>query len=169
MGIKIVIINGMARCGKDTFMEMCSKIVPIRAYSTIDYFKKVAKEQFKWDEEKNEKGRKLLSDLKIAAINYNNLPVNMFCEYYDNLIANNSDVKILFCVCRDIVDIEQIKNTYSNITKTLLIENNRVPHISTNEGDNNVYNFEYDYIVENNGTLEELEEAAKSFVEEILK
>lgn len=164
--IPLIVVNGVGTCGKDTFINFCKEITKCYNYSTIDYYKKLAKEYFGWDEVKDEKGRKLLSDLKIASIIYNNMPMKLLEAEY-NKICNEENENIFFCVCRDIQDIEYIKANYKN-AYTLLIKNDNVPNITSNDGDANVFNYNYDYIIENNGTLEELKDKARDFLSMML-
>ena len=72
--IPIIIVNGCGGVGKDEFVKALDELITVFSYSTIDTYKKIAKESFDWDEVKDEKGRKLLSDLKLAGINYNDAP-----------------------------------------------------------------------------------------------
>ena len=105
--IPLIVVNGVGTCGKDTFIDFCKKFTKCYNYSTIDYYKMLAKNYFEWDGVKDEKGRKLLSDLKIASIIYNNMPMKLLeNEYYK--ICDEGEHSIFFCVCRDIQDIEYI-------------------------------------------------------------
>ena len=47
----------------------------------------------------------------------------------------------------------------------MLIRNNRVNAVTTNPSDANVTEYGYDYIIDNNGTLQELQDSAELFVE----
>ena len=71
----------------------------------------------------------------------------------------------MFIHIREINEIEKIKNLIG--AKTLLIKNPKVKLILSNESDANVNNYTYDYILLNNGTLEDLRKKAKDFVEKI--
>lgn len=93
----IIIINGPAGVGKDTLIEEYSKRTnnSIYNYSSIDYFKDIAKKDFCWDGKKDKKGRKLLSDIKSIASEYNDLPteiivnkIEQFCgmSYKNNAV-----------------------------------------------------------------------------------
>lgn len=159
--IPLIVINGVGTCGKDTFIDFCKQFTKCYNYSTIDYYKMLAKNYFEWDGVKDEKGRKLLSDLKIASIIYNNMPMKLLNHEYEK-ICDEGEHSIFFCVCRDIQDIEYIKANYKR-AYTLLIKNDNIPAITSNEGDANVFNYNYDYIIENNGTLEELRDKARDF------
>lgn len=90
---KIIIINGSGGVGKDAFakrvieeaLKLSKRIVPvenenycvnpeifykINNISTIDYVKNIAR-MFGWNDEKSEKDRKMLSDLKDLITVYN--------------------------------------------------------------------------------------------------
>ena len=137
-------------------------MITVFSYSTIDTYKKIAKESFDWDEVKDEKGRKLLSDLKLAGINYNDAPLKEFKDVYTDI--NRSCLADVFtCMCRDIGEIKKIKNEFPD-TITVLVTNNRVQHISSNVADDNVYNYQYDYIINNDSTIDVLKESAKTFI-----
>ena len=165
--IPLIILNGCGGVGKDTFVNICSEYLSLENYSTIDKYKFIAKHNFNWDGIKDEKGRRLLSDLKLAGVRYNDAPLNELIQTYDE--SNSCHlVDIFFCMCRDIEEIEKIKNHYPHAI-TALIVNDNVEHISTNVGDDNVMNYEYDYVIDNNGTLEDLKETAKTFLENIFE
>jgi dephospho-CoA kinase len=51
--------------------------------------------------------------------------------------------------------------------KTILMKRDSVKHITSNMADENVFNYDYDIVIENNGTLEELKEKAKLFVNDL--
>ena len=48
---------------------------------------------------------------------------------------------------------------------TVFIENNNVPAITSNDADANVENYEYDFKIEDNGTLDDFEDNIKLFME----
>ena len=51
---------------------------------------------------------------------------------------------------------------------TVLLRRAAVENLEqSNHADANVFNYEYDYVIENNGSLEELWEKAVKFLEEI--
>lgn len=73
----------------------------------------------------------------------------------------------MFIHIREIAEIEKIKNIIN--AKTLLVKNPKVKLILSNESDANVNNYSYDYVLLNNGTLEDLQRKAKEFVEKLGK
>ena len=73
-----------------------------------------------------------------------------------------SDAKYLFIHIREIDEIIKAKKMLN--AKTLLIKNPRVELITSNNSDGNVYNYNYDFVIENDGTLEDLKDKAKQFL-----
>ena len=61
----VLIVNGAPQAGKTTFNEMLKDMADgeVKIYSSIDYVKMIAF-TLGWDGIKDDKGRKLLSDLK---------------------------------------------------------------------------------------------------------
>ena len=49
-----------------------------------------------------------------------------------------------------------------------MIVRDSVTQITSNTSDKNVFDYHYDFIVDNNGTIEELQEKAKQFVNKFL-
>lgn len=155
----IFIVNGMARAGKDTFAEILSDMAKVRKFSSIDKVKQVAS-LCGWDGSKAEADRKFLSDLKCLLTDYNDLP---FKSILEAVYVFNKDIlkNVLLIDIREPEEIERAKVAFN--AKTVFIENNRVEKIVSNMADAGVYNYEYDYIVKNNGTLDEFRENIKAF------
>ena len=158
----IFITNGMARCGKDTFAEFLNEFVPTLKYSSIDKVKDIAR-LCGWDGGKSEKDRKFLHDLKMLTVDYSDMPFKAIGDKINEFI-DDSKYKVLLIDIREPDEIEKVKVAFN--TKTILIENDRVENISSNFADASVFNYKYDYIVKNNGTLEEFRENIEVFVKE---
>lgn len=170
-GLRVVIVNGKPGAGKTTFENMCGRVVG-NAYcnkrSTVDRIKEIAKEGG-WDGVKDAAGRKLLSDLKDIFTEYNNMPMNDILFYLrgweDDLAYYNvgDHPHILFVDDREPEHIEKLKNKLN--ATTLLIRRPGDEEIETsNHADENVFNYEYDWTVNNDSDLTELYEEAKRFV-----
>ena len=157
---QVIIINGTGGSGKDTFVEFCSEFANVTNISSVDKVKEAAKILVGWNGEKDEKSRKLLVDLKQLSIEYNDFPSKYIKQKYDEFI--NSDSNYLFIHIREIDEIEKIKKMLG--AKTLLVRNPRVALITSNNSDGNVYNYNYDFVIENDGTLEDLKQKAEAFV-----
>ncbi len=160
---EIIVINGSGGVGKDTFVQFCGEYIPIMNISSVDKVKEAAKVLTGWNGEKDEKSRKFLADLKELGIKYNDAPF----KYISNMAEEfkKSNKQIMFIHIRECEEIEKCKK-YLN-TKTLLITNKHVAAINTNVADKNVNNYKYDYHINNDGTLKELKQKAKEFVDKL--
>ena len=61
--------------------------------------------------------------------------------------------QVMLIDVREPKEIERAKQAFN--AKTILIENNRVKNISSNSSDANVFDYTYDFVIQNNGTLDE--------------
>ena len=165
---RIFIINGVGGVGKDTFVEMVNGYVPCSNYSSVHQIKYVAG-LLGWNGEKDDKSRKFLSDLKILASNYNDSPyLDVIDRLHHFIFSMYETDEILFIhirepeeICR-VVDFCESNNIKVN---TVLITNhNTFQSYFGNEADDNVFKFNYDYVVNNNGSLSDLCEEAKKFL-----
>lgn len=164
--MKVIIINGFPRSGKSTFVKMCQKIRPTKIHniSLIDAVKTQAR-PFGWYGDKNEKGRKFLSDLKDAWEEYNDGPYDAIkwrIEAIKNLAemkSQTSDDLIIFIHVREPNDIERFVKDYNAFT--ILIRRPSVYGVYSNHADSNVMDWAYDLIYDNEGDLEDMEEEAR--------
>ena len=163
---KIIVINGSGTSGKDTLIEIMvsilNKNIIIKNISTIDPIKKIAK-NIGWNEKKDNKVRRLLSDLKDAMTRYNNFSFNYVKNEIDML--KESLEYLIFVHVRESKEIEKIVEYYDDIV-TLLIRRPNNKNFD-NHADEDVENYCYDYIIENNGTLDNLKESIVCFLEDI--
>lgn len=159
MNKQIFITNGMARCGKDTFAMLMNEIIPTYKYSSIDKVKEIAA-KCGWDGKKEERDRKFLSDLKLLTTEYNDMPFHAI-EKKVNKFREKDKYDVMLIDIREPEEIEKAKKAFD--AKTILIKNNRVENIESNMADANVYNYDYDFVVENNGTLDDFRREVKEF------
>lgn len=160
MNRQIFIINGNACSGKDTFVSLVSKYEPTINFSSVDKVKEIAR-IIGWDGKKTEKDRKFLSDLKILCTEYNDMPFNSMKNKVEEFL-NSNYYKFLFLHIREPLDIERAKKEFN--ARTILIKRDSIKHITSNMADANVFNYDYDIVIENNGTIEELDEKALRLV-----
>jgi hypothetical protein len=169
---QIFIINGSGGVGKDAFVKMVmqhttNKKIKVENYSSVSKIKKIA-EMIGWTGTKTEKDRKFLSDLKLLTTEYNDMPMNDMKNFADNFMDSvpSDNIGILFLHIREPKElkkaVEVFKEKYN--VKTVLIKRSLVKQITSNMADKNVYNYNYDIVINNNGTLEELRIKAKSFL-----
>lgn len=150
---RIFITNGMARSGKDTFAEMLNKYVPLGKISSIDIVKEVAM-RCGWKGEKDEKSRKFLSDLKCLMTQYNDYPFDVIKDAVLRF-RKGTLYDVLLIDIREPAEIERAKNEFK--ASTILIRRNSVQNITSNSADAGVFDYDYDYIIDNDGTLDDFE------------
>lgn len=168
----IFIINGSGGVGKDTFVELVSlelndrlkRFHTVINFSSVDKVKEIAKE-IGWNGRKSEKDRKFLSDLKVLSSNYCDMPFQSIKNKVSEFIKNDEN-KFLFLHIREPEEIKRAVKEFD--AKTILIVRNNVKHITSNMSDNNVFNYNYDYIIQNNGTIADLKRKAQELIEEII-
>ena len=162
----IFITNGTGGCGKDTFADILNDFVDVTKISSIDPIKQFAR-FLGWQGGKEEKDRKFLSDLKLAMTEYDDTPFKWMQNNYLWWCAKSdfdNAIPVLLIDIREPEEIERAKKAFN--AKTILIKNDRVAPITSNMADANVLNYNYDFVIENNGTLEEFEETIKKWAEE---
>lgn len=162
--MKIAIVNGRGASGKTTFETMVQKIAAargkkVKVISTITYVKEVAK-LFGWDGSKTPEDRRFLSDLKDALTRWKDLPyqkVKGFIEIYEQ-----SNTDLLFIDCREPEEIARFVNDYGALT--ILVQRGEFELLG-NHADDNVMNYQYDVVIDNNRGLDELMQEATIFEE----
>jgi hypothetical protein len=164
MDKKIIIINGSGGAGKDTFVEYCSEFRKVLNVSAVDKVKEAAKVLVGWDGTKDDKSRKLLVDLKQLSIEYNDAPTKYIVAKAEEF--KESDDELMFVHIREAEEIDKAKGLLG--ASTLLVTNPNVPIITTNSSDAKVNEYNYDYTILNDGTLDELKDKAKQFVDSIV-
>jgi hypothetical protein len=155
----IYIINGMGGVGKDEFVKHVSKYIPTMNYSSVSFVKQIAKE-CGWTGAKTENDRKFLSDLKILLSEYNDIPFKRMQTVVDSF--NVSKDKILFLHIREPLEIARAVEEFG--AKTILIKRDSIAKITSNMADAGVFNYNYDFIIENNEDIDYLDTLAKNFV-----
>lgn len=160
---QIFIINGSGGAGKDSFVKLISKSsdVPIMNFSSVDKVKEIAR-IIGWTGGKTEKDRKFLSDLKLLCTYYNDMPFNSMSEKVREFA--NSDAAMLFLHIREPEEIERAKIAFG--AQTILVKRDAVKQITSNMADGNVFNYHYDIVVNNNGSLNDLRGKASKFADD---
>lgn len=173
--MKVIIINGAGGCGKDTFIKLFTKYAGEKCVfniSTVDYIKRVAK-TLDWNNQKDDKSRKFLCELKEMAIYWGDIPYKDMMrqtQYFWSYLSNYDmvDKGFVFIHSREPEEIQRFVDNMEYPTITLLIRRAGDKKYG-NHSDDEVENYEYDYVIENTGTLEDLEQKALEFYTEIKK
>ena len=158
----VFIVNGKPRAGKDTFAMILNRYMDVYKYSAVTKVKEIAT-LCGWDGQKEERDRKFLHELKMLTSEYSDMSyqdvVNEINKYRNGEIE--ADVFVV-----DVREPEDIKRLVEEVGAiTVFIENDNVPAITSNAADANVENYEYDFVIRNNGTMKEFEYEIKIFME----
>jgi hypothetical protein len=168
--MRIIIINGRPRAGKDTFVEFCQKHCNwCLNVSTVDFVKKVAN-YCGWDGTKTPENRKFISDLKDLLTQWNDVPYKHVCNeiaLFQNRVSmydfDPDTDAIAFVHCREPKEIARLCEELG--AQSLLITRDEVETSEqSNHADAEVYNYSYDYMIPNEDTLQDLEDAAVRFL-----
>lgn len=159
---EILIINGSAGVGKDTFVDCLKNYASVFHSSIVNPVKKIAR-LIGWDGQKTEKDRKFLSDLKKLIDDYNDKNYEVMAELMDAFRNRETSYDLLCIDMREKEQIERARREYG--AKSVLIRRNSIPHVTSNMADAGVFNIIYDFYIDNNGTIEELNMNAKKFIQ----
>ena len=155
----VIIINGKSGVGKDSLIEIVSREFRVRNVSSVDVVKESAM-VLGWDGVKDGRGRRLLIDLKNAAVRYGDLPTQHMVDAYKDFVK--SDDEFMFIHIRE---IPEIKKLVKHIPCKTLLVTREMPDATDNAVDNaksaRVSNYKYDYKFANDKPLEE---SGKEFI-----
>lgn len=161
----IFIVNGKPRAGKDTFAQILNEYMDVYKYSSVTKVKEIAK-QCGWSGAKEERDRKFLHELKMLTSAYSDMSYNDVLKEIDKFKKGELDADIFVVDVREPEEIDRLVKATKAFT--IFIENNRVPSITSNAADANVENYKYDFVIKNNGTLEDFEGNIKLFMEVLM-
>lgn len=169
--VKVIIVNGCATSGKDTFIRLCKDILGedrVMNASSIDCIKKIAT-YGGWSGNKTPRDRKFLSDLKDLFTKWTNFPfkevckeLKVFCDLLD-FKKIKEDGALFICV-REPEEIKKFVDALD--ATTIFVTRKEAEELETsNHADEEVFDYTYDYWIDNNGTIEDLKETAEFFLE----
>ena len=164
---KVFITNGSAGNGKDTFAEFLSKYISVFKYSSVDLVKEMFETVGISKDNKTEKKRKLWSDGKDMLTQYDDIPFKDIKSIVTDFKDNKIETEVLLIDIREPEEIARAVKTFG--AETILIRNPNAKKIESNHADRDVENYEYDYIIENDGSLEQLGKMANLFVRRIIR
>lgn len=174
--MKIFIVNGKGGCGKDTFENFVieyaerTAAAPAIKISIIDYVKDIAS-YAGWDGGKTMEDRRFLCDLKKILTEWNDSPMQDLYLSIKDIKEHEGENVIIFIDMREPDDIERFEKICKVnhwCCSSVLIKRNELNDLSYgNSADDNVFDYSYDIIIENNGTLEDLKNSAEYFYDHI--
>ncbi len=166
-----VVINGKGGVGKDTFVDCCSRLLGkghCCNISTVDFVKQVAR-KCGWNGEKDPATRKFLSSLKDILTEWRDIPfqdvIYQIGEYQSEISWQGMDGRecVVFIHCREPHEIQRFVDELG--ARSLLVRRAAAESVEQcNHADNEVLDYEYDFTIDNNGTLDQLKEKAKAFL-----
>lgn len=172
--VKVIVVNGVSRSGKDIFIDYLIEIAPLVVkHSTIDKVKKsLAYDHMIDPRKKGKKEREFLAAVKQAWIKYNNGPFKevlietAVLEREYRFMTNVKDVLFVVQV-REIEEIAKLKDHFQDDFCSVLIVRDSVD--PQHETDEHVEDWDYDFTASNNGSKEGLRKQAVSFFQFIRK
>ena len=178
--MKIFMISGKARSGKDTFGDALESVLTSRDYKVCRlsvgiYIKFYAQRYFGWDGKEETKPRELLQMLGTEVIRKQIDPkfhVNRLIEDI-KVLSNFFDVFIISDV-REPLEIEEVKKNYGCVTTIKMIRPDFLNELTSEQRkhytevamDN--YN-DYDYEVINDKDIDSLNLVATRIIDEVMK
>ena len=122
-----------------------------------------------WDGTKTLKNREFLSNLKDLLTEWGDVPYNKIVkeialfDYTLNQYDIDGDKGFVFVMCREPQEIKKFVDRLG--AKTVCVRRKEAENAAvSNHADANVLDYEYDYYIDNNNTLEHLQIAAKHFL-----
>lgn len=158
-----IVINGVGGCGKDTLISLLSKHYKILNRTSIAPIVDIAK-SCGWDGVKTDKSRKFLSDLKKLLTDFNDTPLNYLLLEQEKFL--NSENELMFVHIREPEEIKKFITVSRSKTITLLItpREELQNKVYGNSSDDEVANYNYDLVFNNNKPLEITEQEFLNFI-----
>ena len=173
----VIIINGSGTSGKDTVAHIVDRHVNntfVYNISSIDKVREAAR-ILGWTGEKLDHDREFLHQLKMLATKFYDHSLFYMLESHDKYkktYKNNLLGKMMigFFHIREPEEIEKFKIEIlkrGDRVLTLLITRDNITKFA-NEADKNVGEYQYGYVIDNSGTIEELKEKVVNLFNKIL-
>ena len=168
----VIILNGPAESGKGTFLKLLQELFDLSytKYSSVAWAKMIVEKHFEWDgHEKTVAVRELISKIKNLGMDYGNIPFKKVLSIYRRSYANHDDLFVTdvrepkeiqkFVAQFKILKIKCITIRIENIAK----EQYAAKHLGI--GDNQYADYDYDFEIPNNGTIEEFRETIETILD----
>lgn len=113
---------------------------------------------------KDEKGRKFLCELKRIIDEYDDRNFQRVKQTIEHM---TTDDMVFLVDMREPQDIERARKELN--AKIVFVKNSNVPIINSNYADAGVFDINYDIEIDNSGTLDDLKDKAKDFIDKYIK
>ena len=161
MSKRIFILNGVHTSGKDTFVKYINEYgIDAVHYSYVDFTRDMLESKGINIKDKSNKLRKLLCDVNNALEEYDDIPFNNF---HQNWLEGDW----LFIDCREPKKIERLKQALN--AKTVFVKSNKTITADNSADKAVAENYEYDYVVQNTGSLDDLRNNTIDFIKGVIK
>ena len=157
---KVIVINGMPRSGKDTFVSFVSKYATTTNFSSVDFVKDVARFAG-WNGKKDPRSRLFLSKLKELLAEYDDIPYKKIAEEI-HWFKNQPEQELLFIHIREPGEIARIVRDFGAMTVLVKRSNNQ--QVVSNDSDKYTESYNYDFVLNNDSDLDALDAKARGFV-----
>lgn len=163
----VIVINGKGGVGKDALCDSLADRYRVRNRSSITPIKELAR-QHGWNGEKDLRSRRFLAELKRVFSEYNDLPTRYLLDEYAEFMQ--SDDQILFVHIREADQIATFVLAVGGNCKTLLVrrDDDGILDVYGNRADDNVEDYPYDYIFNNNKPFEKSASDFASLIDGLL-
>ena len=160
MSKRIFILNGVHTSGKDTFVKYINEYgIDAVHYSYVDFTRDMLESKGINIKDKSNKLRKLLCDVNNALEEYDDIPYN----FHQNWLEGDW----LFIDCREPKKIERLKQALN--AKTVFVKSNKTITADNSADKAVAENYEYDYVVQNTGSLDDLRNNTIDFIKGVIK
>lgn len=169
----IYVVNGFPMSGKSSFEYAVARLtggtdVWVHILSTITPVKEIAS-KCGWNWTKSPRDRKFLSDLKDLLTDYSDFSFNWIKQSVKEIEFEFSQFGIdpargcIFIDCREPHEIKRLCDEF-NAKTVLVVRNSTEVEEYSNHADAEVGNYDYDIIINNSGTFDDLDKVAKDFI-----
>lgn len=165
---QIFVLNGSPTAGKNTFVKMlpCDCV----HYSYVDFTRsmldyKEVDYKPKPNEPKSNKSRVLLETINNALEEFDDIPFKDCCDLTRDFLEGYLECEYLFVDIRKPCNIKRFLDEFKG-ARAVYIDDKR-PISSVTESDSQVANYDYDFYIDNSGSLENLQREANRFIAEI--
>lgn len=91
------------------------------------------------------------------------MPFNSLSEKVEHFMISNA--ALLFLHIREPEEIEKVRKTFE--AKTILVKRDSIKQIISNMADKNVFKYQYDIVIKNNGSLDDLKKKSIEFINDL--
>lgn len=174
--MKVILISGKARHGKDTTANFLRTALESDGYSVLiahygDLLKYICRTYFGWNGEKDEYGRTLLQKVGTDAIR------SQRPDYWVDFVTGVMELfpgewdYVLIPDCRFPNEVDRVKEAGFDTTHVRVVRENFVSPLSSEQqahpSETSLDDVAADYYIKNNGSLKDLSEAVIGFLVEL--